>query len=207
MRKDRDAATGVRRERNVAKTAQRRSRRQTVSMKYCSCRPPDCRASLITVPQWHSPDRVVNISRQPAKPARPMHRRYRTARAGRGRARPAPPRSRWRSRSARAAVPPRHRTADRTAPAGLPRRCCPTSTVRPLRVRTTSRGRIAVPDTEFSTQPMRTASRTGRSACMIIRASAKNVGGAAHVFFHVQHAAGRLQVEPAGIETDPFSAH
>jgi hypothetical protein len=33
----------------------------------------------------------------------------------------------------------------------------------------------------------------------------QHIGGAAHVLFHDQHAAGRLQIEPAGVETDPLA--
>ena len=46
-----------------------------------------------------------------------------------------------------------------------------------------SRGRIAVPDTEFSTQPMRTARRTGRSACMMSCARARTLAAPPMSFF------------------------
>ena len=59
----------------------------------------------------------------------------------------------------------------------------PTSTVMPLRVRITSSGRIAVPEIEFSTQPTRTASRTGRSASIIMRASPRTVAAPPISFF------------------------
>jgi len=70
----------------------------------------------------------------------------------------------------------------------------------PLRVRTMSRGRIALPETAFSTHGISTRSRTFRppSRSPAEREHDRRTG---HVLLHVEHARGGLEVEPARIET------
>ena len=53
---------------------------------------------------------------------------------------------------------------------------------------------------EFSTAGINTRSRTFNPRLMIMCAERQHGGGAAHVLFHHQHAARRLDVESAGIE-------
>ena len=82
----------------------------------------------------------------------------------------------------------------------------PTSTVMPLRVRITSSGRIAVPEIEFSTQPIAHHKPHRQVRLHDHSGKAEHGGGAAHVLLHPQHAAGRLDVVAAGIETDALAA-
>ena len=76
----------------------------------------------------------------------------------------------------------------------------PISTVRPLRVVTTSIGRIALPETAFSTIGNSTRSRTGSRGGHDRLRQPQDDRGAAHVLLHHLHAGGGLQVEAAGIE-------
>ena len=62
----------------------------------------------------------------------------------------------------------------------------PISTVSPLRVRTMSSGRIALPATAFSTKGSSTRSRTGSPACMIAWPSASVIAAPAMSFFIIR---------------------
>ena len=77
----------------------------------------------------------------------------------------------------------------------------PISTVMPLRLVSTSPGRKALPAIEFSTAGMSTRSRTLSLRRHDHLGEPQDIGGAAHVLLHQQHAGGRLDVEAAGIET------
>ena len=58
---------------------------------------------------------------------------------------------------------------------------------------------------EFSTAGISTRRRTFNPACHHHVRERQDGGGAAHVLLHQQHAARRLDVEAAGIETDALA--
>ena len=68
-----------------------------------------------------------------------------------------------------------------------------------------SRGRKAPPEIEFSTAGISTRSRSSSLRDMIMCASAKRGGRAAHVLLHIEHGGIGLDVEPAGIEANALA--
>ncbi len=80
----------------------------------------------------------------------------------------------------------------------------PTSTVSPFRVLMMSRGRIALPETAFSTIGNRTRSRTGSFAAMTARASASMIAAPPMSFFMLSMPEAALRSRPPESKHTPL---
>ncbi len=81
----------------------------------------------------------------------------------------------------------------------------PISTFSPLRERKISRGRKALPATEFSDGGNQNAQPHFQFGIHDHLGQRQDIRRSTHVLLHDQHAAGRLQVQAARIKTDAFT--